>query len=131
LAGKGEPGRQGAPPGDLYIITRVQPHPVFKRDGNTLSVDLPVTISEAMNGAEVVVPTPDGQVQLKIPQGTKSGRRLRLKGKGVPNLKTKVPGDMYVTIRVQVPSTNNPEALDAARGLDRYYDGDVRRDIRL
>ncbi len=131
LAGKGEPGRQGAPPGDLYIITRVQPHPVFKRDGDTLSVDLPVTIGEAMNGAEVVVPTPDGQVQLKIPPGTKSGRRLRLKGKGVPNLKTKVPGDMYVTIRVQVPSTDNPEALDAARGLDRYYDGDVRRDIRL
>ena len=131
LAGKGEPGRQGAPPGDLYIITRVRPHPVFKRDGDTLSVDLPVTISEAMNGAEVVVPTPDGQVQLKIPPGTKSGRRLRLKGKGVPNLKTKVPGDLYVTIRVQVPSTNNPQALDAARDLDRYYDGDVRQDIRL
>jgi molecular chaperone DnaJ len=131
LAGKGEPGRQGGPPGDLYIITRVQAHPVFKRDGDTLSVDLPVTISEAMNGAEVVVPTPDGQVQLKIPPGTKSGRRLRLKGKGVPNLKTKVPGDMYVTIRVQVPSTDNPQALDAARDLDRYYDGDVRQDIRL
>ena len=131
LAGKGEPGRQGAPPGDLYIITRVRPHPIFKRDGDTLSLELPITVGEAMNGAEVVVPTPTGSVQLKIPPGTKSGRRLRLKGKGVPNLKTKNPGDMYVTIRVQVPDTDNPEALNAAKNLDLYYEGDIRREIHL
>jgi molecular chaperone DnaJ len=131
LAGKGEPGRQGAPPGDLFIITRVRPHPIFRRDGDTLSLELPITVGEAMNGADVVVPTPSGSVQLKIPPGTKSGRRLRLKGKGVPNLKTKVPGDMYVTVRVQVPDTDNPEALNAAKSLDRYYEGDIRRDINL
>ena len=131
LAGKGEPGREGAPPGDLYIITRVRPHPIFKRDGDTLSLELPITVGEAMNGADVLVPTPSGSVQLKIPPGTKSGRRLRLKGKGAPNLKTKVLGDMYVTIRVQVPETNNPEALSAAKSLDRYYGGDIRRDIHL
>jgi len=131
LAGKGEPGKQGGPPGDLIIITRVGPHPVFKRDGDTLSIDLPVTVSEAMNGAEVMVPTPSGSVHLKIPPGTRSGRRLRLKGKGVPNLKTKVQGDMYVTVRIQIPHTDNPEALNAAKSLDRYYEGDIREEIRL
>lgn len=131
LAGKGEPGRQGGPPGDLFIITRVRPHPIFRRDGDTLSLELPITVGEAMSGAEVVVPTPSGSVQLKIPPGTKSGRRLRLKGKGAPNLKTKNPGDMYVTIRVQVPDTDNPEALNAAKSLDSYYEGDIRREIHL
>lgn len=131
LAGKGQPGAQGGPPGDLYIVTRVRPHPVLKREGDTLSLDLPVRVSEAMNGAEVTVPTPGGPVQLKIPAGTKSGQRLRLKGKGVPNLKTKVPGDMYVTVRVQVPSTSNADALKAAKALDQFYDGDIRREIRL
>lgn len=131
LAGKGEAGRGGGGPGDLFIVIHVRPHPIFKREADSLLVDLPVKVSEAMNGAEVPVPTPGGPVQLKIPRGTKSGQRLRLKGKGVPNLKTKVPGDMYVTVRVQVPSTNNPEAGKAAETLDRFYEGDVRRDIRL
>ena len=131
LSGKGGPGRAGGPPGDLYIITRVATHPIFKREGDSLRVEIPVTVSEAMIGAEVTVPTPEGPVQLKIPKGTKSGQRLRLKGKGVPNLKTKVPGDLYVTVRVQTPSTDNPEALAAAHTLDRFYRGDIRRDIRL
>jgi molecular chaperone DnaJ len=131
LSGKGGPGRVGGPPGDLYIITRVATHPIFKREGDSLRVEIPVTVSEAMIGAEVTVPTPEGPVQLKIPKGTKSGQRLRLKGKGVPNLKTKVPGDLYVTVRVQTPSTDNPEALAAAHTLDRFYRGDIRRDIRL
>lgn len=131
LAGKGEPGRVGGSAGDLFIVIKVRPHPIFKRDGDSLSVEIPVTIGEALNGADVAVPTPTGPVQLKIPAGTKSGQRLRLKGKGVPNLKTKVPGDMYVTVRVQIPSTKDAKALEAAAVLDRYYEGDVRRDIRL
>lgn len=131
LAGKGEPGRGGAPAGDLYVVTKVRPHPVFNRDGDDLSVEVPVSVSEAMNGAEIGIPTPTGDVQLKIPKGTRSGQRLRLKGKGVPNLKTKVRGDMFVTVRVQVPSSNDPEALAAARALERFYGADLRRDIRL
>lgn len=131
LAGKGGPGAAGGPPGDLYIITRVGHHPIFKREGDSLKVDIPVTVSEAMKGAEITVPTPEGTVQLKIPKGTKSGQRLRLKGKGVPNLKTKVPGDLYVTVRVQVPSADNAEALEAAQKLDRFYKGDIRQNIRL
>ena len=131
LAGKGEPGRAGAPPGDLYIIMQVRPHSVFKREGDSLIVDLPVTVGEALNGAEVTVPTPTGPVELKIPRGTRSGQRLRLKGKGVPNLKTKQRGDMFVTIRVQIPKTQDPEALKAASILDGFYEADVRREIRL
>ncbi|MFH1116270.1 MAG: J domain-containing protein [Pseudomonadota bacterium] len=131
LAGKGEPGRKGGGPGDLYVMIRVRPHPVFQRDGDTLNVEIPVSVGEAMNGTEITVPTPGGQVQLKIPKGTRSGRRLRLKGKGVPNLKTKVPGDMFVTVRVQVPVTEDPEALSAAKTLERFYSGDLRQDIRL
>jgi len=131
LAGKGEPGRNGGGPGDLYVMIRVRPHPIFTREGDTLRVDIPVSVSEAMNGTEITVPTPGGPVQLKIPKGTKSGQRLRLKGKGVPNLKTKSPGDMFVTVRVQIPKSDDPEALTAAKTLDRFYRGDLRKDIRL
>jgi molecular chaperone DnaJ len=131
LAGKGEPGREGGPPGDLFITTRVGKHPLFTRDGDDLKVDIPVTVSEAMSGAEIAVPTPTGPVQLKIGRGTKSGQRLRLKGKGAPNLKTKIAGDMYVTVRVQVPTTDDEAALEASKVLDRFYGGDIRRDIYL
>jgi DnaJ-class molecular chaperone len=84
-----------------------------------------------MNGAEIPVETPTGTVQLKIPKGTKAGQRFRLKGKGAPNLKTKVPGDLYVTIRINVPETDSEEALKAARELDRFYKGDIRQSVKL
>lgn len=131
LAGKGEPGFGGGTAGDLYILIKVRPHGVFERDGDTLKVEIPVTVSEAMNGAQVSVPTPDGQVQLKVPKGTKSGQVLRLKGKGVPNMKTKVPGDMLVTVRVQVPETADEQALKAAETLDKFYGKDIRKNVRL
>ncbi|MEW6113174.1 MAG: DnaJ C-terminal domain-containing protein [Thermodesulfobacteriota bacterium] len=131
LAGKGEPGFEGGPPGDLFITMKVRPHPVFKRDGTSLRLELPITVSEALNGAEIGIPTVSGPVQLKVPKGTKSGQVLRLKGKGVPDLKTKARGDLYVTIRVQVPSTKDPEAIRAAETLERFYSDDIRRDIRL
>ncbi|MGC8605903.1 MAG: DnaJ C-terminal domain-containing protein, partial [Desulfomonilaceae bacterium] len=92
LAGKGEPGRNGGPAGDLFIITHVATHPFYKRDGDSLKLDVPVTVGEAMNGAEIPVDTPTGIVRLKIPKAARAGQRFRLKGKGVPNLKTKVPG---------------------------------------
>lgn len=131
LAGKGEPGRNGGAAGDLYIMTHVAPHPVFRRDGDSIKVDVPVTVSEAMKGAEITLMTPTGAVQLKIPAGTKSGQKMRLKGKGAPNLKTRNPGDLYVTLRVQVPVTTEREALEAASILDNFYKTDLRSDIRL
>jgi molecular chaperone DnaJ len=131
ISGKGQAGRAGGGSGDLYIVIRVRPHPVFKRDGDTLTLELPVTVSEVMNGAEVSVPTPTGNVQLRIPSRSATGKKLRLRGKGVTNLKTKAPGDLYVTLRVQAPVTDDPEALHAALTLEHFYDGDIRRDIRL
>jgi DnaJ-class molecular chaperone len=129
LAGKGAPGIDGGPPGDLFVTIRVRPHPLLKRDGDSLRLEVPVTVGEAMKGAEISVPTLTGPVQLKVPRGTRSGQVLRLKGKGAPNLKTKTRGDMYVTIRVQVPSTRDSDALKAAEVLDRFYEGDIRKDI--
>jgi DnaJ-class molecular chaperone len=131
LAGKGEPGVDGGPPGDLFIRIRVRPHPFFKREGDTLRLEIPVTINEAMKGSSISIPTLSGPVQLTIPAGTKSGQVLRLKGKGVPNLKTKVPGDLLVTVRVQVPSTKDEKALEAAETLEKFYQGDIRQNIRL
>jgi molecular chaperone DnaJ len=131
LAGKGEPGRNGGPPGDLFIITHIAAHPFYKRDGDSLRVEIPVTIGEAMNGADIPVDTPTGVVHLKIPKGTKGGQRFRLKGKGAPNLKTKIPGDLYVTVRVQVPETDDQEAMAAAKKLDTFYKGNVRQGIKL
>ncbi len=131
LAGKGQPGSQGGVPGDLYVTIHVRPHKIFTRDEDTLRLEVPVTVSEAMKGAEISVPTISGPVQLKVPPSTKAGQVLRLKGKGVPNLKTKVPGDMLVTIRVQVPPSGHPDAIKAAETLDRFYAGDIRRNIRL
>lgn len=131
LAGKGEPGVEGGPPGDLIIQIRVRPHPVFKRDGDNLRVEVPVTVKEAMMGAEIVVPTLTGQVHLKVPPGTKSGQVLRLKGKGVTNLKTKHVGDMLVAVKVEAPPTQDAEALKAAEVLERFYPGDIRRNVRL
>ncbi|MEW6348499.1 MAG: DnaJ C-terminal domain-containing protein [Thermodesulfobacteriota bacterium] len=131
LVGKGEPGINGGPHGDLYVTIQVLPHEFFERDGDAIRLELPVTIREAMQGAVISVPTPDGPVQLKIPPGTKAGQVLRLKGKGVCNLKTKVCGDMFVKIVVQLPGTSDPEALKAAEILETYYREDVRRSIRL
>ncbi len=131
LAGKGEPGVNGGPPGDLYIVIHVAPHPLFERDGDTLKMEAPITVSEALKGAKIAVPTPTGTVQLKVPAGAKSGQKLRLKGKGAPNLKTKTLGDLYVTIRVLAPVTTDPKAIEAAEVLDQFYQGDVRKNFHL
>ena len=130
LAGKGRPGTNGGPDGDLYVTIHVTPHDCFQREGDSLRLEVPVTVREAMKGAVISLPTPSGPVQLKVPPGSRSGRVLRLKGKGVCNLKTKTCGDMLVKIIVQVPGSNDPEALKAADILETYYREDVRSTIR-
>jgi DnaJ-class molecular chaperone len=131
LAGKGEPGLNGGAPGNLLVTIRVKPHRVFKREGDDLKCHIPITVKEALKGAEITVPTLSGPVQLKIPPGAGSGQTLRLRGKGVPNLKTKTPGDLYVTLLVHTPQTQDPRALEAAEVLEGFYSGDLRKDIRL
>ena len=96
LAGQGAAGVLGGPSGDLFIETEVIPHPLVRREGDDLYVDLPVTVPEAVQGAEVTVPTFTGEVTLRVPPGSQSGRKLRLKGRGVPSLKGRAAGDLVL-----------------------------------
>ncbi|MDH4391060.1 MAG: DnaJ C-terminal domain-containing protein [Aquabacterium sp.] len=100
LAGQGAAGHGGAPAGDLYLEIELLPHPLFRVDGGDISFDLPVAPWEAALGALVTAPTPDGSVQLNIPPGSTQGRKLRLKGKGLPG---KLPGDLYAVLTIALP----------------------------
>jgi curved DNA-binding protein len=131
VAGHGLPGQMGGPAGDLLITVRVQPHPHFERDGLDLKLDLPLTPGEAFDGAKVSVPTPDGEVTLKVPKGTQSGQLTRLRGKGVQR-KGKV-GDLYVRFLIRMPQTASQEVAKAIAELDEAMlsEPPVRSEIRL
>jgi curved DNA-binding protein len=103
LRGQGEPGPGGAPPGDLTITVDVEPHPYFTRDGRNLSLELPITIGEAVLGAKVEVPTLAGMKTLTIPPGSSSGQKLRIRGQGVPGSGGQPDGDLFVVLKVVVP----------------------------
>lgn len=122
LAGKGEPGDQGAPNGDLMLQVEVQKHPVFGRDGDNLTVDLPVTFAEAALGATVSVPTLAGEpVKVRIAPGTPSGRVLRVKGRGVPRKGHQ--GDLLAKVNVVVPQRLTDEARQAVEALQAQEEG--------
>jgi molecular chaperone DnaJ len=131
VAGKGEPGAMGGKPGDLYLIIHIQPHPVLKREGDDLYMELPITVREALAGGSITIPTTDGEVRVKVPAGSQSGQTLKLKGKGAPNPKTKQRGDLLVKLIVKVPKTADKEILEAAEKMDRYYAEDLRAEVRL
>ena len=103
LAGEGGRGSGDGPAGDLYLVVRIAPHPHFHLDGRDLIVDLPVSPWEAVLGATVAIPTPGGEAKVKVPPGSSTGRRLRLRGEGMPNPRGK-PGDLYTEIKILVPS---------------------------
>ena len=107
---KGGFGAGGAPDGDLILRPRIRPHPVFRRKGRDVELDLSLRLSEAVLGATVDVPTPEGPVQLRVPPGTSSGRRLRLRGRGVPAQGDRAAGDLFARVEIVVPDTV-PEAL--------------------
>jgi molecular chaperone DnaJ len=130
---KGNAGIQGGPPGDLYIVTEVEPHPVFERKGDNIYVKLPVTVSEAALGAKVEVPTIDGPSTIKIPPGTQSGQRLRLRGKGTPSLRDpsgELRGDGFVEVQVMVPRVADERTKEILRELARLNPDDPRRELR-
>ncbi len=122
LKGRGGPGRNGGPPGDLFVTARVGSHPVFGRRGDDLTLSLPVTYPEAALGADVRVPTLDGgSVTLRIPSGTRSGRTLRVKGKGVGGRKK--TGDLLVTVEVAVPQNMTDDERKAVEALAAATNG--------
>jgi molecular chaperone DnaJ len=113
LAGEGEAGIAGGPPGDLYVVIGVRPHPLFEREGPDLHCEVPVPFVQAALGAEVEVPTLEGKVKVKIPEGTQSGKVIRLRGQGLPALGSSLRGDQHVRIFVEVPTrlTDRQRAL--------------------
>lgn len=114
LAGRGEPGEQGAPAGDLYVRISTRPHKLFTRDGDHLMLDVPVSYAEATLGSQLQIPTLDEPVRMRIPAGTPTGRTLRVKGRGVPG-----KGDLLVRVNVQVPKELDEEARDALEKYDQ------------
>jgi molecular chaperone DnaJ len=118
IPGKGEGGRLGAPPGDLYIITNVGPHKHFTRKGDNIYVTIPVTVPEAALGAKIEVPTVEGKAQLRIPPGTQSGQKFRLRERGAPSLRNpQARGDQFVEVQVMLPKMISEETKDL---LKRY-----------
>jgi curved DNA-binding protein len=109
LPQKGAAGLAGGPPGDLWATIRVRPHPVFRREGRSLHIEVPISIREAIEGAKIEIPTLEGRATLTIPPGTDSGRKLRLRGKGIANPGGGPPGDLFVT--VQILSAFDPQDL--------------------
>jgi len=113
MRGMGGPGRDGGPPGDLLLTVRVRPHPRIRREGRNLLVDLPVSLTEAALGTSVTVPLLDGSIELKVPPGSSSGRKLRVRGRGVPAHGDLAAGDLLVAVQVVAPA----ELSDRARSL--------------
>ena len=130
LAGQGGEGMNGGPAGDLFLVVRLRVHAGVRREGHDLYLDLPLTVPEAAAGAEVVIPTFEGQVQLRIPAGTQSGRQLRLRGRGLPDLKGGPRGDLYAVAKIVLPEES--EALrKAVEPLRDLYKSDPRAGISL
>jgi molecular chaperone DnaJ len=142
LAGKGEAGLRGGPQGDLYIFIEVQDHPIFVRDGNTLYCRVPVSMASAALGGDVEVPTIDGgRSRVKVPEGSQTGRQMRLRGKGMPALRGAGHGDMVIELAVETPVNltarqkellrefeelsehNNPEAHSFFSKVKSFWDG--------
>jgi molecular chaperone DnaJ len=105
VSGEGEAGVSGGPPGDLYVVVHVRPHPLFVREGGDLHCEVPIPFVHAVLGAEIEVPTLEGKVTLRVPEGTQSGKILRLRGKGLPSLGSSARGDQLVRIFVEVPTS--------------------------
>lgn len=131
LAGKGATHAPGGPAGDLYLVVHILPHSYLERKGKDLFLDVPITLGEAVNGATITVPTLTGEVKLKIPPGSQSGQKLRLKGKGVPDPKTTREGDLYVKLLIQIPTGDLAQARRAVDLLEPCYRENPRKHLHL
>ncbi|MGH9512173.1 MAG: DnaJ C-terminal domain-containing protein [Terriglobales bacterium] len=130
IPGKGNAGSRGGPPGDLYVIIRAGEHPIFQREGDDIRITVPITATEAALGAKVEVPTIDGRTVLKIPPGTQSGQKLRLREKGVPSAtKDGARGDEFVEVKVTVPMPRDERSKEILRELAKLNPEDPRAEL--
>ena len=129
LAGKGESGAGGGPAGDLYVVTRVAPSPVFTRKGDHLEVEVPLTIVEAVSGGTVEVPTLGGTKKIRVPAGTTDGAVQRLRGEGPPKLSGRGRGDIHYRFRIEIPKSLTDEQREAVEKLAEVMNGDPRGEL--
>jgi DnaJ-class molecular chaperone len=127
LRGQGEPGQGNGPAGDILLTIHVSSHPQFRRVGNRLEVRVPVTLSEAAQGAKIDVPTPQGTITLTIPPNTSSGRKLRIKGHGI---KSYPLGDLFAEIQIVLPESMSDEDRQQLAGISGHYPQNPRADLR-
>ena len=129
IRGKGGAGFSGGSAGDLFIDITVKPHPIFKRKGDDIYIDLPVTFSEVALGAKIEVPTIDGLAAMRVPPGTQGGQRFKLSGKGMPSPKTGVRGNQYVDTKVVIPKDLDSKAKDVIKEVGVLYKEDPRKGL--
>jgi len=129
VAGKGHAGRNGGDPGDLYVTIRVEPHPLFRREGDDLHLVVPVAVHEAALGAKVEVPSLEGYARLRVPPGTQSGQRFRLRERGVPSARGGPRGDLVVEVRLVLPRVLDERSKELLREFGRLNIEDVRKEL--
>lgn len=129
VAGKGEAGINGGPPGDLYLTLNVAEHPIFKREGDNIRIEVPITVTEAALGARIEIPTVDGTSNMKVPPGTQSSQIFRLRDKGVPSLHNGKRGDQLVEVRIVVPPIHDERSKEILRELERLNPANPREEV--
>lgn len=128
IRGQGEPGFNGGPAGDLYIVLNVRPHKLFKRSGADLYLDMPISFDQAALGAEITVPTLDGKIKYKVPAGTQPGTKFRIRDKGIKHLKREAKGDLYITVNLEIPKKLNSKQKKAIEDMAKEVTGDCYRE---
>ena len=130
LRGEGEPGTNGGPAGDLYVRIAVAPHKLFKREGYNLRCEVPITFPQAALGATIAVPTLEGKTDYAVPEGTQTGTTFRLRNQGIQNLNGRGRGDLYITVKVEVPKNLNNEQKKILRDYDSSMTGKENRESK-
>jgi molecular chaperone DnaJ len=130
-AGQGEAGAHGGPAGDLYVVLHVKEHKFFEREGNDIYFTVPISFVQAALGAEITIPTLEGEQSLKIPEGTQSGTTFRVRGKGVPVLNSHGKGDLFVKVKVQTPTKLTKRQRELLQELEGTIKVDNRPDRGL
>jgi len=127
LAGEGEPGSGGGPPGDLYVQIHIRPHPVFQREGDDLHCEMPISFAVAALGGEIEIPTLEGSARIRIPAETQSGKAFRLRGKGIRGVRSQTPGDLYCHVVVETPVHLTERQKELLREFDALSRKDAAR----